>query len=368
MVNRPVACLNVICKGDTKILACHTYHGCIKFVEIMCKVDWHEDQEEVKEKPHFLEKGDVGIVKMVPMEPMVVEAFPKFPKVQEYWQVVSEGIAEPVAGIVWTDAQKAELEAQKLKDLKAKNYLFQAIDSSILETILNKDTSKQIWDSMKKKYQRTARAKRVQHHALGAEFENLKMKSGESVLEYFSRMMAIANKMRIHGEKLEDVTIVEKILQSMTVKFNFVVCSIKESKDIDTLSIDELQNSLLLHEQKLSKQDQEEQVLQAETKGVWHDRDRGECSERSNFAEKKEEISLLMVSHIQEETNENLWNTVKFGDNSTVSVMVNFDSEDEGDNGQQVTLEVSAEIQNIPDIPQRNQVTATTQLDVAAGS
>nr|XP_015900221.1 uncharacterized protein LOC107433446 [Ziziphus jujuba var. spinosa] len=180
------------------------------------------------------------------------------------------------------------------------------------------------------------------------------MKSGESVSEYFSRTMAIANKMRIHGEKLEDVTIVEKILRSMTVKFNFVVCSIEESKDIDTLSIDELQSSLLVHEQKLSKQDQEEQVLQAETKGVWHDKecrtnlikDRGQRSERSNFAEKEEEISLLMVSHIQEETNENLWyldigcsnhmcgvksafsdldesfrNTIKFGDNSTVSVM-----------------------------------------------
>ena len=79
------------------------------------------------------------------------------------------------------------------------------------------------------------------------------MKSGELVSEYFSRTMAIAHKMRIYGEKLEDITIVEKILRSMTVKFNFVVCSIKESKDIDTLSIDELQSSLLVHEQKLSK-------------------------------------------------------------------------------------------------------------------
>ncbi|KAH7546889.1 hypothetical protein FEM48_Zijuj01G0248700 [Ziziphus jujuba var. spinosa] len=75
-----------------------------------------------------------------------------FLRSKEYWQVVSEGIAELVAGIVWTNAQKAELEAQKLKDLKEKNYLFQAIDRSILETILNKDTSKQIWDSKKKKY------------------------------------------------------------------------------------------------------------------------------------------------------------------------------------------------------------------------
>ncbi|KAL5840580.1 hypothetical protein ACOSQ4_013188 [Xanthoceras sorbifolium] len=43
-----------------------------------------------------------------------------------------------------TDAQRKELDELKLKDLKANNYLFQAIDRSILETILQKDTSKQI--------------------------------------------------------------------------------------------------------------------------------------------------------------------------------------------------------------------------------
>ena len=58
------------------------------------------------------------------------------------------------------DAQKTELEGLKLKDLKAKNYLFQAIDRSILETILCMDTAKHIRDSMKKKYQGTTRAKR----------------------------------------------------------------------------------------------------------------------------------------------------------------------------------------------------------------
>ena len=77
------------------------------------------------------------------------------------------------------------------------------------------------------------------------------MKSSKSIIDFFARTMTIANKMRIHGERMEDVTIIEKILRSMTPKFNFVVCSIEESKDVDTLSIDELQSSLLVHEQKL---------------------------------------------------------------------------------------------------------------------
>ena len=50
--------------------------------------------------------------------------------------------------------------------------------------------------------------------------------------------------MRNHEENLQDVTIVENSLRSMTSMFNFVIGYIKESKDLNTLSIDELQNSL----------------------------------------------------------------------------------------------------------------------------
>ncbi|XP_058777341.1 uncharacterized protein LOC131651681 [Vicia villosa] len=184
-----------------------------------------------------------------------------FLRSKEYWTVVVSGVAEPAAGVTVTDAQKTELEGLKLKDLKAKNYLFQAIDRTILETILCKDTAKHIWDSMKKKYQGTTRTKRQQLQALRSEFELLRMKSGETITDYFSRMMAIVNKMRIHGDKTTNVTVVEKILRSLTPKFNFVVCSIEEANDVDELSIDELQSSLLVHEQKINQQEKEEQAL-----------------------------------------------------------------------------------------------------------
>lgn len=79
-----------------------------------------------------------------------------FLRSKEYWSLVEDGIAVPENGDSssgLTEAQKKTMEDQKLKDLKVKNYLFQAIDRSIMETILVKDTSKQIWDSMKLKYQ-----------------------------------------------------------------------------------------------------------------------------------------------------------------------------------------------------------------------
>ena len=93
---------------------------------------------------------------------------------------------------------------------------------------------------MKQKYQETARVKRAQLQALCKEWEVLQMKTGESVSDYFAWTFIIVNRKKIHGEKMADIDIIEKILRSMTSKFDYVVCSIDESNDLDSLSIDEL--------------------------------------------------------------------------------------------------------------------------------
>jgi hypothetical protein len=56
--------------------------------------------------------------------------------------------------------------------------------------------------------------------------------------------------------KIEDITIIEKIFGSLTLKFIFIVYLINESNDID-----ELQSSLLIHEQKSNRQKMKEQAL-----------------------------------------------------------------------------------------------------------
>ncbi|XP_057489680.1 uncharacterized protein LOC130775574 [Actinidia eriantha] len=114
---------------------------------------------------------------------------------------------------------------------------------------------------MKKKFEGGARVKRSHLQALRKEFETLEMKTGEGVSEYFARVLTVANKMRTYGEQMQDVTVVEKTLRLLTEKFNYVVCSIEESKDIDELSIDELQSSLIVHEQKFQRHKCEEQAL-----------------------------------------------------------------------------------------------------------
>ncbi|KAG7544127.1 GAG-pre-integrase domain [Arabidopsis thaliana x Arabidopsis arenosa] len=172
---------------------------------------------------------------------------------KEYFGVVQKGVTEPTSEETLSEVEKKALAEARLKDLKAKNYLFSAIDKSILKTITLKDTSKQLWDSMKTKYQGNSRVKRAQLQTLRRNFELLEMKNGETISDYFSRVMVVANDMRNCGDDMQDVKIVEKILRTLSESFNYIVCSIEESKDIDNLSVDSLQSSLLVHEQKMKK-------------------------------------------------------------------------------------------------------------------
>jgi len=93
---------------------------------------------------------------------------------------------------------------------------------------------------MKVIYQGNARVQYAQLQILHRNFEVLDMKLGESVTDYFGRVMLVANDMRNLGKNMFDVKIVETILRTLTEKYNYIVCSIKESKDINHLSVDEL--------------------------------------------------------------------------------------------------------------------------------
>ena len=55
-------------------------------------------------------------------------------------------------------------------------------------------------------------------------------------------------------------------MHTLTEKFTYVVVSIEESKDTDNMSIDELQSSLVVHEQKFRRSsiNGDEQVLKVE--------------------------------------------------------------------------------------------------------
>jgi len=60
------------------------------------------------------------------------------------------------------------------------------------------------------------------------------------VNRYSAWTLIITNKMKAHREKMGQVVIIKKILRSMTLRFDYVICLVEESNDLDVLTIDEL--------------------------------------------------------------------------------------------------------------------------------
>ncbi|PKU64629.1 hypothetical protein MA16_Dca015890 [Dendrobium catenatum] len=78
----------------------------------------------------------------------------------------------------------------------------------------------------------------VRLQTLRSQFDMLKMKESESVEEYFNQVIVIVNQLKLNGEFVEDKKVIEKILRSLTRKFEATTVAIEEAKNIEKMSIE----------------------------------------------------------------------------------------------------------------------------------
>lgn len=93
--------------------------------------------------------------------------------------------------------------------------------------------------------------KRVKLYTLKKQFEMTQMKEDESVSEFFTRVVSLTNQMKAHGESINNLQKIEKVLRSLTTNFDYIVVSIEESKNLSEMKLEELQASLEAHEMRL---------------------------------------------------------------------------------------------------------------------
>ena len=68
-----------------------------------------------------------------------------------------------------------------------------------------------------------------------------------------NRVMTVVNQLKNYGEEIKDQIVVGKVLRSLSTKFDVVVETIEESKDLASLTVDELMGSLLSHEARIDR-------------------------------------------------------------------------------------------------------------------
>lgn len=182
----------------------------------------------------------------------------------DVWEVVENGYEEPKSTDTMTVNQLKTLRETRTKDMTALHYLFQALDESDFEKISNATSQKRHMRNYES-FKGADRVKQVRLQTRRGELESIQVKESESVFDYITRMKTVVNQLKRNDEDLTEIRSVEQTLRSLADHFHNIVCAIQESKDIATLTIDELTRSLVAHEQwkKKNKDNTLKEVLES---------------------------------------------------------------------------------------------------------
>eukprot|EP00253_Pinus_taeda_P016513 PITA_16513 len=97
----------------------------------------------------------------------------------------------------------------------------------------------------KRKYETNAKAvKRAKLQTLRIQYETLKMYNDESVANYFLRVDEVVNFMKNLGEEIKEAIVVEKVLRSLSPKFESKVSAIEEKENLRILTMSQLHGIL----------------------------------------------------------------------------------------------------------------------------
>ncbi|XP_019432576.1 PREDICTED: uncharacterized protein LOC109339571 [Lupinus angustifolius] len=151
----------------------------------------------------------------------------------------------------------------KKKDCKAMFLLHQCVEEAHFEKLSGAENSKEAWLILEACNQGAEQLKKVRLQTLRRQYELMQMESNERVAQFFNKVITHTNAMKACGEKISDQSIIEKILRTLTPKFDHIVVAIEESKKIEEMKVQDLQGSLEAHEQRLIERSNERPVDQA---------------------------------------------------------------------------------------------------------
>ena len=100
-------------------------------------------------------------------------------------------------------------------------------------------------------YAGDSKVKRAKLQTFKAQFEGLKMKDEENILEYFERVDNIVNAIKGLGVDVPENEIVEKILRTLPMLYNPKLSTLEDRENLKDLTMDELYGILTTYELRL---------------------------------------------------------------------------------------------------------------------
>ncbi|GJR07140.1 hypothetical protein Tco_0530124 [Tanacetum coccineum] len=174
----------------------------------------------------------------------------------DLWHVITYGYFPPIQNIPETkkdeivpfDKQNDDLKKKLAKNNKAKMVIYNALPRKEYERIFMCKTAKEIWDTLLITHQGNSQVKDNKIDLLVQQYKQFTIPKVESIDNDFSRFNTITTSLKALDESFSSKNYVRKFLRALHPKWRAKVTTIEESKDLTSLSLDELIGNLKVYE------------------------------------------------------------------------------------------------------------------------
>nr|KYP56548.1 hypothetical protein KK1_002789 [Cajanus cajan] len=114
---------------------------------------------------------------------------------------------------------------------------------------------KQMWDTLGLTYEGSLEVKHNKLSLLAYKYELFEMEESKSIQTMFGRFQSIVNELSFLGRTYDNFDHIDKLLRSLPRKWRPQVTTLKASKNLEKLSLEELIGLLKVHELELQQDD-----------------------------------------------------------------------------------------------------------------
>ncbi|GJU36254.1 hypothetical protein Tco_1184608 [Tanacetum coccineum] len=172
------------------------------------------------------------------------------------WEVIKNGNTAPKTTVV-EGVEKvippttAEEKAQKRLEVKAKSTLTMGIPNEHQLKFNSIKNAKSLLEAIEKRFGGNAATKKTQRNLLKQQYENFSAPSSETLDQTFDRLQKLVSQLEILGEKLSQEDVNQKLLRSLSPKWNTHAVVWRNKPELETMIMDDLYNNLKVYEPKV---------------------------------------------------------------------------------------------------------------------
>ncbi|GKA28188.1 zf-CCHC domain-containing protein [Tanacetum coccineum] len=179
----------------------------------------------------------------------------------DLWHVITNGDFQPIEQnpetkldeVIPFEKQSDDLKKKLAKNNEAKMVIYNALPRKEYERIFMCNTAKEIWKTLLITHQGNSQVKDNKIDLLVQQYEQFVISEDESIDSAFARFNTIITSLKALDEGYSSKNYVRKFLRALHPKWRAKVTAIEESKDLTSLSLDELIGNLKVYEMIIKK-------------------------------------------------------------------------------------------------------------------